>query len=45
MNIKIDTKDKKFKYRVAGMLIAYGKLLVVQMMDNGFYCLPGVIVI
>lgn len=41
MNIKIDSNDKKFKFRIAGLLINNGKILTVQMMDNGIYCLPG----
>lgn len=40
-DVKSDTKNGKFKYRVAGALIENGKVLAVQMMDNGFYCLPG----
>ncbi|MEG0977019.1 MAG: NUDIX domain-containing protein [Bacilli bacterium] len=41
MDIKVDTNEIKFKYRVNGVLIVNDKLLVVQIMDNGFFCLPG----
>src|SRR5574344_776295 len=41
MNIKIDTNNSKFKFRIAGLLINDNKFLTVQMMDNGIYCLPG----
>lgn len=41
MNIKIDKENLKFKFRVAGIVIVDNKLLTVQIMDNGFYCLPG----
>ena len=40
-DIKMDMDGGKFKYRVSGALVVDGKLLVVQIMNNGFYCLPG----
>ena len=40
-DIKIETKDFNFKFRVAGVIIKENKLLVVDMNDSGFYCLPG----
>ena len=40
-DIKLDTEVGKFKYRVSGALIVDNKILTVQIMDNGFYCLPG----
>lgn len=41
MNIKIDSDKVKFKLRVGGLIIIDNKILTVQIMDNGFYCLPG----
>lgn len=41
MDIKITNGKEKFKVRVAGMIIHDGKLLVCEIMNNGFYCLPG----
>lgn len=40
-DIKINLDRQIFKYRVSGVLIQNDKILTVQMMDNGFYCLPG----
>ena len=41
MDIKIDSVEGKFKFRVCGILEHNGKYLVVKMNDNNFYCLPG----
>lgn len=41
MNIKIDEENRKFKFRVAGLLIVDNKLLTVEIMNNGINCLPG----
>lgn len=41
MDIKIDEKEGKFKFRVCGILENDGKYLVVKMNNNNFYCLPG----
>ena len=41
MDIKIDTKESKFKFRVCGILEHNGKYLAVKMNSNPFYCLPG----
>lgn len=40
-DISIVTENKKFKFRVSGLLINNGKLLVVKIDENSFYCLPG----
>ena len=41
MDIKIDTENAKFKFRVCGILEHNGKYLGVKMNQNNFYCLPG----
>ena len=41
MDIKIDSTEGKFKFRVCGILEHNNKYLAVNMNDNGFYCLPG----
>lgn len=41
MDIKIDSAEGKFKFRVCGILEHNNKYLAVNMNDNGFYCLPG----
>lgn len=41
MDVKIKNDDFDFKMRVCGCLIKDDKLLVVEMCDNGHYCLPG----
>jgi len=41
MDVKIKEKDKKFKLRVSGLLIVDGKLLTVDIANNGFWCCPG----
>jgi len=40
-DVRIDLKDKKFKFRVAGIVEHNGKILVVRLMQNTFYCFPG----
>ena len=40
-SIRLRTEDFYFKFRVAGVLIKNNKVLVVEMDNNGFYCLPG----
>lgn len=41
MDVKIKSAEGKFKYRVAGAVVKDEKLLMVDICDNGFYCLPG----
>ena len=41
MDVKIKSDEGCFKYRVAGAVIKDNKLLMVDICDNGFYCLPG----
>lgn len=41
MDVKIKSDEGSFKYRVAGAVIKDDKLLMVNICDNGFYCLPG----
>lgn len=40
-SIKIKTDDYNFKFRVSGITINNGKVLLVDMDDSGFLCLPG----
>lgn len=40
-SIKIKTRNYNFKYRVSGLVIKNNKLLLVDMDDSGFLCLPG----
>lgn len=40
-SIKIKTNDYNFKFRVSGLVIRNNKLLLVDMDDSGFLCLPG----
>lgn len=40
-DIEIKTNDKKFKYRVNGIIIHNNKLLTLKMKNNISYCLPG----
>lgn len=40
-SIKIKTEDYNFKFRVSGLIIKNNKLLLVDMDDSGFLCLPG----
>lgn len=41
MDVKIKSNEGNFKMRVAGLVIKEGKLLTVNICNNGFYCLPG----
>jgi len=41
MDIRIDTKNERFKFRVCGILTANGKFLAVKIANNSFYCFPG----
>ena len=41
MDVKIDSADGKFKFRVCGILKVGNKYLTVKIQDNDFYCLPG----
>ena len=41
MDIKIKTDDLNFKMRVSGIIIQNNKILVTDMDDSGFLCLPG----
>ena len=41
MDVKIKSNEGNFKYRVAGAVIKNKKLLMVNICNNGFYCLPG----
>ena len=40
-SIKMKTNDYNFKFRVSGLIIKNNKLLLVDMDDSGFLCLPG----
>ena len=40
-SIKIKTNDYNFKFRVSGLVIRNNKVLLVDMDDSGFLCLPG----
>ena len=40
-SIKIKTRNYNFKFRVSGLVIKNNKLLLVDMDDSGFLCLPG----
>lgn len=41
MDIKIDSQEGKFKFRVCGILKHNDKYLVVKMNDNINFCFPG----
>ena len=41
MNIRIKNDNFDFKFRVSGIFIKDNKILLVDMDDNGFLCLPG----
>jgi len=41
MDVKIDSNEGKFKFRVCGILKVKEKYLTVKIQDNDFYCLPG----
>ena len=40
-SIKMKTDNYNFKFRVSGLIIRNNKLLLVDMDDSGFLCLPG----
>jgi len=40
-SIKMKTKGLNFKFRVSGIVIKNNKILLVDMDDSGFLCLPG----
>ena len=41
MDVKIKSDEGSFKYRVAGAIVKNDKVLMVNICNNGFYCLPG----
>ena len=41
MDVRIDSSEGKFKFRVCGILKVNDKYLTVKIQDNDFYCLPG----
>ena len=41
MDIRIDGKEQRFKFRVCGILEHNGKYLAVRIEKNEFYCFPG----
>lgn len=41
MDIRIDSEEGKFKFRVCGIVKRNDKYLVVKINHNQFYCLPG----
>jgi ADP-ribose pyrophosphatase YjhB (NUDIX family) len=41
MDIRIDSEQGKFKFRVCGILKVNEKYLTVKLEGNDFYCLPG----
>lgn len=41
MDIRIDSNEGKFKFRVCGILEHNNKYLTVRINENRFYCLPG----
>lgn len=40
-SIRMKNDDYYFKFRAAGLLIQDNKVLIVEMDNNGFFCLPG----
>ena len=40
-DVRIDTNEGKFKFRVCGILKVNDKYLTVKIQGNDFYCLPG----
>lgn len=40
-DIRLEENNKKFKFRVGGIVENEGKILIVQMNNNPFYCFPG----
>ncbi len=41
MDIKIETEEFNFKFRVSGVIINNDKVLLVDMDKSGFLCFPG----
>jgi ADP-ribose pyrophosphatase YjhB (NUDIX family) len=41
MDVKIDSVEGKFKFRVCGIVRVNNKYLTVKIQNNDFYCLPG----
>ena len=41
VDIEIENKNDIFKLRVNGILMHENKILCVEMMRSGFFCLPG----
>ena len=41
IDVKIDSAEGKFKFRVCGILKVKDKYLTVKIQNNDFYCLPG----
>lgn len=41
MDIKVNSIEGRFKFRVCGILEHNGKYLIVKINHNKFYCLPG----
>lgn len=41
MDVRIDSEQGKFKFRVCGILKVNEKYLTVKIQGNDFYCLPG----
>lgn len=41
MDVRIDSNEGKFKFRVCGILRVNNKYLTVKIQGNDFYCLPG----
>jgi len=40
-SIRLKTEEFYFKFRSSGLIIKNNKVLVVEMDNNGYYCLPG----
>lgn len=40
-SIRLKTEEFYFKFRASGLIIKNNKVLVVEMDNNGYYCLPG----
>ena len=40
-SIKMKTNDYNFKFRVSGLIVKNNKLLLVEMDDSRFLCLPS----
>ena len=41
IDVKIDSVEGKFKFRVCGIVRVNNKYLTVKIQNNDFYCLPG----